>query len=289
MAMRVIVDSETGEIDWNTVSFHNECVSVSDNYVYESPELLNDKRYQLLYNITHRLDNSVHNSHDVVAFWMIHMNRVCGERMAERNCGIFRSMRIVDKVRANSAPVFLNEETRRCIQHWNNTSGEYCTADSNTGHDMMHIGAYTHITSPIRRLVDLLNQMTFLEEAGLVDSISDDARAFRAKWVAKLDCINTAMRAIRKVQTDCDMLALCVESPHILDSTHRGVVFDRADNGDGSYSYMVFLEDIRLLSRIKCSGEDPLDNYSMHEFRIHLFHDEHTLNRKVRVSLYINE
>jgi exoribonuclease R len=198
-------------------------------------------------------------------------------------------MRVVDKVRANSAPGFLRDETRRCIQHWKNTSGEYCTADSNTGHDVMNIGAYTHITSPIRRLVDLLNQMVFLEEAGLIDTLSNDAREFRTQWTSNLDGINTAMRSIRKVQTDCDILALCVQSPHILESTHHGVVFDRVDNGDGSYSYMVFLEDIRLLSRFRYSGEEPWDNYSTREFNIHLFHDEHTLNRKVRVSPHRTE
>ena len=46
-----------------------------------------------------------------------------------------------------------------------------------TGHSSMTLDAYTHITSPIRRLVDLLNIMILQDRLGLY-TMSSSARSF---------------------------------------------------------------------------------------------------------------
>ena len=97
-----------------------------------------------------------------------------------------------------------------------------------------------------------------------------------------MDYINASMRSIRKVQTDCDVLAKCTSSPEWLEQTHVGVVFDRVMKTDGMYSYMVYLEQTKLLSRV--NTPDQWENYSRQSFRIYLFDDETKLCTKIRLQ-----
>ena len=54
-------------------------------------------------------------------------------------------------------------DVQRMIQYWKNTSGQYILYSDNhelLEHAVMQMKSYIHITSPIRRMVDLLNQMS---------------------------------------------------------------------------------------------------------------------------------
>jgi hypothetical protein len=45
---------------------------------------------------------------------------------------------------------------------------------------------------------------------------------------------------------------------------------------------MVYLEDIRLLTRI--TSRLDIDNYTAHPFKLYLFEDEDKIQRKIRVG-----
>ena len=47
---------------------------------------------------------------------------------------------------------------------------------------MLELDAYVHITSPIRRLVDMLNMMMMLDRCGW--KMSEKAKAFYARWTS---------------------------------------------------------------------------------------------------------
>lgn len=290
-AMTVDIDCETGLPLANTAVFQNERIHISHNYVYESAELLRDPYYTRLLEITRRIDPTVKDSHDVVSYWMIQMNRICGEKLASAKLGIFRSMSYVNR-EDKTAGVALTEDTRRLIRTWNNTTGQYgmFSAVSGTasdtdpvlfGHDVMNLKNYIHITSPIRRLVDLLNQMIFMEAFGMMDAFREDARQFLANWIGRLDYINLTMRSIRKVQTDCEVLRHCVQTPCLLENTHQGIVFDKMRRNDGTYSYMVYLEAIRVLSRVNCLYD--WENYTRHSFKLFVFEEESSVKHKIRL------
>jgi hypothetical protein len=93
------------------------------------------------------------------------------------------------------------------------------------------------------------------------------------------------MRSIRKVQNECELLTRCINNTTILNTTHNGVVFDKLLKNDGLYSYMVYLEELKLLSRIIVT--ENLDNYSCNTFKLFLFEDEDKVQRKIRLQLII--
>jgi len=268
--------------DIENVSYHNVLISVSKNYRYEEHDLLRDSDYHTLLNITRALDKSIADSHDVVSYWMIKMNSICGEFMSSKQIGIFRHSHQKQSENILEEIPNLNSSSQRMIRLWQNISCKYVLYDPNIdlSHDAMNIKQYIHITSPIRRIVDVLNQIWFICTMNV--EISADAQNFLEHWRYRMDYINTSMRSIRKIQTECELLHHCYMNPHVLTTNHRGVIFDKWNKSDGMFEYMVYLEDLKLLSRMKTPIE--FDNYSMGDFKVYLFEDEYSLKKKVRIQ-----
>jgi hypothetical protein len=253
--------------------------------------LNNDVAYRKLFDLSYLMDNAVRNSHDIVSHWMIQMNMFTGSYMSNNKIGIFRSaVYINSNLRVDATG--LNNETIRVIRGWNNTIGQYIPFmdDVSIEHELINAKnfkcdskVYIHITSPIRRLVDLLNQIIILHHKGLIKSLSSEASKFLEDWMQKLDYVNTSMRSIRKIQTECELLNRVFNQPELMEVEHEGVVFDKIMKNDGSINYMIYLEKLKLLSRINTHCDIP--NYTTCKCKMYLFEDEDKVNRKIRVQL----
>ena len=118
---------------------------------------------------------------------------------------------VADSIATNTPDIIdLPEDVCKFIKIWNSTAGQYVDAatlaeNQSISHDVLEMDAYVHITSPIRRLVDLLNIIKFQQNNGMIE-LSENSARFYDKWIADLDYINTTMRSIRKVQNDCSLL-----------------------------------------------------------------------------------
>ena len=266
-----------------TATFQNVLVYVSKNHIYESEELLSDPAYNYFLRTTQYADKSIQDSHDAVMFWMVQMNTICGEYLSNNRLGIFRTATFDQSIETR-IPNTIEPETQRFIQQWRNVSSQYCVfRDGDTQHHaIMNVDAYAHITSPIRRLVDLLNIMIFMEKKGIIRELGENAQSFLTQWTNQMEYINTAMRSIRKVQTDCEILRKCSQRPEWLLETHSGVVFDKVIRTDATYSYMVYLTQLRMVSRVNSIEE--LHNYQTYSFRLFLFQDEENIRNKIRLQ-----
>jgi hypothetical protein len=112
--------------------------------------------------------------------------------------------------------------------------------------------------------------------------MSHEAHEFVDKWIQQLDYINTSMRSIRKVQTDCTLLHQCIHHPNVLSSRHEGIVFDKIIKQNGLYGYMVYLEKLKWLSRITTNVD--VENRTNHPFQLFLFESEDRTKKKIRVQ-----
>jgi exoribonuclease R len=287
--MDVCVNAENEISD---ISFKNVMIRVAKNYAYEDPALLyKDKNYADLFRITSILDPSVKNSHDMVAHWMVFMNEQAARRMHGRGVGIFRSVNYIQPpTNSDDSHSHLDENTRRIIQTWNNTIGQYVcfSEDISVNHAVMDKQSYIHITSPIRRLVDLLNQMLFMKSFGQVARITEEASVFIENWIKQLDYLNISMRSIRKVQTDCGVLEKCFHMPELLDREFHGIIFDKLVRTNGILNYMVYIPELNMLSRVSNTYIDMV-NYGSYRFRMYLFEDEDRAKRKIRLCPVFSE
>ena len=270
------------------IEYSKVLINVRKNYEYEEPSLLKDSNYSSLLSLTKTLSgnykylDSLSDSHDIVAFYMIMMNHEVSKTMITYKNGIYRS---AQEGKADCIPGTLSDGVKQFMKIWKCSAGQYsCFADRKS-HQLIASGldSYLHITSPIRRLVDMLNMIILQHNLGIGDP-SDAAMEFYDGWVKRLDFINLTMRSVRKVQSDCSLLHMYVND--VLSQSYSGCMFDKTKRDDERFSYMVYIPKLKIVSRI--TTIDDFENYSMKQFTPHLFMDEAKLKKKIRLQIVVD-
>jgi exoribonuclease R len=273
------------------VKYGNCFINVFKNFNYEEHELLNNIHYTNLYDITKELSqkykyiDSIKNSHDLVTYLMVFMNSYCASELLKNKTGIFRSV-ITNKKTWEIPDV--PEEVSKFIKIWNSSSGQYINGqnihdnEKIIRHDLLNIDAYIHITSPIRRMVDLLNMLKFQQIKNLI-YLSENANTFYNSWIDKLHYINTSMKNIRKIQSDSQLLDLCSCNSFIMEKTFDGYIFDKIIYNNHMFQFTVFLPELKMTSKIKI--ENDLNNFEMKKFKLYLFNDEENFKKKIRLQI----
>lgn len=272
------------------IKYSNCTINVFKNFVYEEPALLGNEEYLALMETTKKLSHkykyitNVRNSHEIVCYLMIMMNYHTAKYLLKSGNGIFRSTIMKRDI---TIPEHLPEDVTKFIKIWNSTAGQYIDANAlaegqTMTHDLLEMDAYVHITSPIRRLVDLLNIIQFQQNSGIIQ-LSENSNKFYRKWLAEIDYINTTMRSIRRVQNDCSLLHLCSVSPEVMNKTYDGYTFDKIIRNDGLFQFVVFLPELRLTSRLVL--RENLNNFEKSHYRLFLFNDEEKFKKKIRLQL----
>lgn len=283
-----VMDIIIEEDEIKTIEYRNCMIRVAKNYTYEEPKLLENPDYNYLFDITKRLSRkfkyitNVKNSHDLVCYLMILMNYNCAKELMKSKNGIFRSTIMKKEI---TIPEHVPEDVSKHIKIWNSASGQYIDGseiDVDTRHEILEVDAYIHITSPIRRLVDLLNIIKFQQNKNMV-SLSENANKFYENWINELEYINVTMRAIRKVQCDCSLLDLCTNNPEVMKKIYNGYAFDKIQRNDGLYQYIVYLPELKLASRITL--REKIENYQKCNFKLFLFFDEDNFKKKIRLQM----
>lgn len=260
-------------------NMYNAVIRIRKNFRYEEAKLLKNAHYQKLSVLTTKLDSGVCDSHDVVAFWMMKMNTLCANHLHEHKTGLFRTATLLDS--DDKLPLNFSPETNRTLSMWNNVSGSYQLYEEGVEmkHAMMNDRKYVQITSPIRRLVDVLNQLMFCTSVLQCDLSLE----FLQKWTLRMSELNCDMKSIRKLQSECEMVHLCATNPDIVNQTYNGIVFDKQIGKRDDFTYNVYLEDLRKMIRLKTTCD--LDEYTTHTVQLFLFETEDNSRRKIRIGL----
>ena len=281
LTMDIYFDNKGVKMENMEINYKNVVIKTRKNFVYEERKLLQNKNYIEMLALTKLLQPTVNDSHDLVEYWMIRMNKEVGASLKTKETGIFRNA-VYKNIIQNEDHNNLDETVRRMVRAWNNTDCKYVSfnKDVNLRHDMMDVSEYVHITSPIRRIVDLLNQIMLAYSEKLVVTQSDKAINFLNKWVINIDGLNRDMKAIRKVQSDCQLLERCTNNPNLLENIYHCILFSKTNNGDDTYSYMVYLTSENILTRIKTHTE--YIDLSIHTCKLFMFSDEDNIKNKIK-------
>ena len=149
---------------------------------------------------------------------------------------------------------------------------------------MLKLDCYVHITSPIRRLVDILNQIQFSLHNKLI-KFSKQASNFYLYWEQNIEFINTSMKSIRKIQTDCALLDLVNTEPSILEKNYSGYCVDIIEMSNSLFQYIIYIPKLSLTGRIIHS--EKLSMYFEYKFSLYLFKNENTFKKKIRIQIEI--
>lgn len=279
-----------GKID--NIVYCNAFIKVLKNHVYEDISLLGDPTYHRILEATQEIAknskskymSNVKNSHDLVTYLMIFMNYHSATELLKYKVGIFRTIILNNNLQNLDIPNTLPEEVFRFIKIWNSSTGKYINGKEiiETRHELLDIDAYIHITSPIRRLVDLLNIIK-MQKIVCNINLTENAENFYDKWLNDLDYINATMRTIRKIQSECSLLDLCYNKPEIMDKEYDGYLFDKINRNDGLFQYIIYLPELKLSSKITL--RENFNNFSYKPFKLYLFNNEDKFKKKIRLHL----
>ena len=256
-------------------------IQVSKNFVYEEPDLLENLDYQSLKRLTQKLDKTIKNSHDVVAFWMVQMNQYTAKHMKSERFGIFRTV----QSKSNNNDIFdpddNNDDLPLVVRLWEQQlAGEYVVYSNklqNLCHTALGCSQYVHITSPIRRMVDLLNQIAWVKHHIKEVVFSDSLNKFYENQLEKMPELNDKMKKIRKIQSDAHILNTVVCDPHILSRDFKGIVLAKGDHST------VYIEDLKWITQCKIPETKSL--YETVKCKIFVFENEEQMRKKIRVQV----
>jgi exoribonuclease R len=261
-----------GELVPGSTTYKTAQIRVKTNYAYEDKKLLKEADYKMIYKLALNLglDTVSADSHDVVATLMKFMNCDCARILKENDRGIFRNMKkqLEDE---DTCFASFSPSTQRALKTFESAS--YGLAAE--GHAEFGGQSYVHITSPIRRAVDIIN-MSHMLDILCINCHKTDTK-FAEKVQIPCDYLNAMAKAARKVQMDCELYMKVIGKEN-LDTIYTGIVVENPEPN----RYTVFLEELKIFSRIKTI--EKLDIFSIGQYKIFVFDDESRLQKKIRVQ-----
>jgi len=259
-------------------TFMNALINVRKNYSYEDPLLEENKAYCYISDIASRNAGYEMDSHEVVAWWMVKMNAECAQKLSSVNGGIFRVQSGTTEGVTNGVTDGVTK-SNDFVRRWLKLDGpadpaQYSSVSSR--HSGLGVDHYAHITSPIRRIADIVNQAAFMKRVMGYD-VSDECSRFLDKWMGKIEYMNTATRAIRRVQMDCELLERCETDSATLNTIHSGMAIANESPGE----YTIYIDALKLITYMKTTT--VLTLFEPAQFQIYVFTDESRLSRKIRI------
>jgi exoribonuclease R len=230
-------------IDTQETKISNCAVKIQNNYVYNDDKLKYNNDYSKIQQIYKNK-----NSSQIIEKCMINCNTICAEYMKKHKNGIYKIINHSEEL-SNSYYELYNENCN-----------------------------YLTITSPIRRLVDILNIYKLcINEKFFI--FNDMAEELYLNWTNKLDYINISSKNIRKVQSKCNILNICLQNNHVI---YKGTLFDKIPIKN-TYKYQVYLPEINVYSKIYYDKE--LDEKIEYTFKLYVFQNEGTFKNKIKLDL----
>ena len=220
ITMDFLVDITTKSI--KMVQVQPTMINIHRNFDYESKALLNYRNYQTLLKITQKIRPEINDSHELVSFWMMQMNQEMARELFMKKTGIFRITKTKTETETETEPKKKieseseNQKEDMLLYIWENSiSGEYVLYDSSPEnphkfyHGILDIPMYIHFTSPIRRMVDIYNQLMWIQTR--FPSPNPEINDFLANIPIAIDKINQDTKTIRKIQTESNLLHIFQE------------------------------------------------------------------------------
>jgi hypothetical protein len=227
-------------------------------------------------------NDNVEDSHDVIAYLMILMNYYTALDFIKHENGIFRMMKINEDMNTEIPPDELPHDVQRFMILWRSSCGAYIPFCDNLKHEFLKLEAYSHITSPIRRLVDLLNMLQIQHNHNMLDKSENNVH-FLTKWTTptSYEYINTSMRSIRKIQNECALLHLFIHNDEVINKNYDGYVFDRVQRNDYQYLYHVYIPELKLFTRY--TSNELHSNYQKNTYKLYMFNEAASFKRKIKI------
>ena len=295
--------------------FVQNVVKIHKNFRYDTMELETCSEYREFLKFTRGCGyfedggKEIRDSHDLVEIWMIEYNILAANRLREFGDGIFR--KTVDLGGGAVGGEGLEKDFPGCSQflkHYKKMRGEYILfvggggkgGEDGTGEMERYSHTnirgegrnvfYAHASSPLRRMVDIYNQLCLIQslQGGCGEMVEETQEGFKRWMEISVEEINAQNRKIRRIQTECEMLADFFSEEKVgASELYDGVVVDL----DANKGYWVFLEQWKRLVYVETQDTDAeiRERGQIGKYQIFLFEEEEKAHKKIicRRCVYI--
>jgi exoribonuclease R len=253
-----IITEKHDDMQSHHVSWSVGKIRVRENYEYEEPRLIRSARYLAIQREMNQLSDTMIEPTDTTSSQrLIHTlmkwtNQQCANILTTRGMGIYRKSTVSTvKSHAFTTACYTNE-----------------------------IGSYVHITSPIRRLVDMANSVYLLH--CVCDLHLSDGLQWSDALSCKLDQVNRVYSQIKRVQTQCQLLCDLIND-NDANTLYEGVVTSvdvDTTRPTRLFHYCVFIPILKYTTRVICSTELPVNTEAI--WTLYMFEDMASFKKKVR-------
>jgi len=201
------------------------------------------------------------------------MNLAVGQVLDAHGIGIFRQADLGELI---NPPSTCPEPIARTLQLVYSASSSYIRKQPGSepiAHSILNVESYLHVTSPIRRLVDIINM-------GLIQQINGlkfkNLRFDLACTDELVEKINVQSRSIRRVQNKCNAL-YAINSRSNYDEVLEGWVCVLKEQ--------VYIPKYKIFVSLKNPDQTNLINpYTRCDIKLYLFEHSDTLHKKIKAQ-----
>lgn len=266
---------ENNNVNKAESKIYNAFVTIKKNYVYDEPNMQSNKHYLLLQELSQNITTNRMDSHEVVSYWMVEANKWMADTLHNNEKGIYRTAYHSD------LPSGVSNDHKETIQTYLHTHSQYMLyKQDGLQHSVMKEDKYVHVTSPIRRMVDICNQYYF--QLITNNKVSSNATLFMNNKQNRIDDMNTILKKIKKVQNQMNLLS-SVETHNIdLNKEFEGVVIEK-DSGEEYNEYQVFIPELSLFQQVRSNETKEL--YDDVFVKMYYMEDEYITYKKIRCQI----
>ena len=171
-------------------------------------------------------------------------------------------------------------------------------------HDMLNVDLYLHITSPIRRWVDIINMLHLCDILSGLPVKSDmlPIKTDRIKIkefyseMKNIEDINVNMKKIKHVQNECKLIDIVDSNPDIINTIYTGYIVDK-EIIHNKMRYNVYIPELSIVKSLEYDIRIEENNirdikqytgYSLYEklqIKITMFHDIAKIKKKIKLHI----
>tara|TARA_Y100000739_G_C20568014_1_gene446322 strand:+ start:98 stop:988 length:891 start_codon:yes stop_codon:yes gene_type:complete len=252
-------------------------VYVKKNYSYDEAEKLikkksiNDNILLDIWNFMSELDDDIIDTHKLIEKLMINSNKLVAELLYKYNKNI-TILRVHNKKENYDYNNGLSKEINDYLKIKTYESAIYTIGNDNPYHYDLNTKYYTHYTSPIRRIIDIINHLNlkqYLKNESLLH-INNEL----------IDKINKQNKLIKKMSYDCKFLDVFY---NINDKEYdcSGVVVDI-----NKKKMKIYIDELKM--EYKYILDDIENNYKIYDIvdiRLYFIRESEKLEDKILVKL----
>jgi len=276
--------------------FYQSIGKITRNYSYEKYPKRFNELFLTISNLYQKITNNsleITDSHKLIEAFMLIYNYLASKELSSINLGIFRCQ----EKNTWKNPIEIPYELSKFISYIHSNSAIYSYVNSE--HSSLSLDNYCHITSPIRRVVDIYNQTILVSKLSVKLFI---------ELLVDIEKVNSINKMLKRLYRDFESYSFALKLYNEeLETNYNGYIYDLYENNISVYipklklaiNYRLFDYELDCIYEVNLTGttisifnkqknimEWTLELYKEYNMTIYGKPNYKKLNRSVLIDIH---